>query len=121
MTPNRTIIDILRKGNQELFHSSMIAWFLDPHGEHESQRYTREPEGGLTVGGRAKYSHSHPETRHSWRAFYIRLAVTLILAVIACFFHPLIGVGIAVIGFLLSLALPSVFTRHTDTHHFGED
>src|ERR1700722_7534547 len=30
----RTIIDILRKGNQELFHSSIIAWLLDPNGEH---------------------------------------------------------------------------------------
>lgn len=30
----RTIIDILRKGNQELFHSSMIAWLLDPRAEH---------------------------------------------------------------------------------------
>lgn len=30
----RTIIDILRKGNQELFHSSMIAWLLDPKAEH---------------------------------------------------------------------------------------
>lgn len=30
----RTIIDILRKGNQELFHSSMIAWLLDPQDEH---------------------------------------------------------------------------------------
>jgi hypothetical protein len=26
------IIDLLRKGNQELFHSSMIAWMLDPQG-----------------------------------------------------------------------------------------
>lgn len=34
MTKNRTIVDILRKGNQELFHSSMLAWFLDPQGEH---------------------------------------------------------------------------------------
>lgn len=34
MTNNRTIIDILRKGNQELFHSSMIAWLLDPQAEH---------------------------------------------------------------------------------------
>jgi hypothetical protein len=31
---SRTIIDILRKGNQELFHSSIIAWLLDPKGEH---------------------------------------------------------------------------------------
>jgi PD-(D/E)XK nuclease superfamily len=30
----RTMIDILRKGNQELFHSSMIAWLLDPKAEH---------------------------------------------------------------------------------------
>lgn len=31
---HRTIIDILRKGNQELFHSSIIAWLLDPRAEH---------------------------------------------------------------------------------------
>ncbi len=31
---DRTLIDILRKGNQELFHSSMIAWLLDPLAEH---------------------------------------------------------------------------------------
>src|SRR4051812_1478251 len=31
---SRTIIDILRKGNQELFHSSIIAWLLDPLAEH---------------------------------------------------------------------------------------
>ena len=85
------------------------------------REFTHEPEGGLTVGGRAKYNHSHTETRRSWRAFFIGLTVTLILAAIAYFFHPLIGVGIAVIGFLLSLALPSIFTRHTDTHHYGED
>lgn len=30
----RTIIDILRKGNLELFHSSIISWLLDPTGEH---------------------------------------------------------------------------------------
>lgn len=30
----RTIIDILQKGNQELFHSTMIAWLLDPNMEH---------------------------------------------------------------------------------------
>jgi PD-(D/E)XK nuclease superfamily len=29
----RTMIDILRRGNQELFHSSMIAWLLDPKAE----------------------------------------------------------------------------------------
>ena len=34
MKTHRTIIDILRKGNQELFHSSMIAWLLDPQAEH---------------------------------------------------------------------------------------
>lgn len=32
--PRRTIIDVLRKGNQELFHSSILAWLLDPDGEH---------------------------------------------------------------------------------------
>jgi len=31
----RTIVDILKKGNQELFHSSLIAWLLNPKGEHE--------------------------------------------------------------------------------------
>lgn len=30
----RTMIDIFRKGNQELFHSSMICWLLDPDAEH---------------------------------------------------------------------------------------
>ena len=30
----RTIIDILHKGNQELFHSKIIAWLLDPEAEH---------------------------------------------------------------------------------------
>ncbi len=30
----RTIIDILRKGNLELFHSSIVSWLLDPTGEH---------------------------------------------------------------------------------------
>ena len=30
----QTIIDILKKGNQELFHSSLIAWLLNPKGEH---------------------------------------------------------------------------------------
>ena len=31
----QTIIYILKKGNQELFHSSLIAWLLNPKGEHE--------------------------------------------------------------------------------------
>ncbi|KMP10566.1 hypothetical protein UZ36_07205 [Candidatus Nitromaritima sp. SCGC AAA799-C22] len=30
----QTIVDILRKGNQELFHSEMIAWLLDPNAGH---------------------------------------------------------------------------------------
>jgi hypothetical protein len=30
----KTIVDILRKGNQELFHSAIIAWLLDPSAEH---------------------------------------------------------------------------------------
>lgn len=30
----RTIIDLLKRGNQELFHSSIVGWFLDPKGEH---------------------------------------------------------------------------------------
>ncbi len=34
----RNIIDLLRKGNQELFHSSMIAWLLDPNAEHSLGR-----------------------------------------------------------------------------------
>ena len=29
-----TMIDVLRRGNQELFHSSMIGWLLDPNAEH---------------------------------------------------------------------------------------
>lgn len=33
--PQMTIVDILRKGNQELFHSSMIAWLCNPVGEHQ--------------------------------------------------------------------------------------
>ena len=31
----RTIIDILKRGNLELFHSSMVAWLIDSKGEHE--------------------------------------------------------------------------------------
>lgn len=34
----RTMIDILKKGNQELFHSSIIAWLLDPNAEHNLHR-----------------------------------------------------------------------------------
>jgi hypothetical protein len=30
----RTLVDILRKGNQELFHTSIISWLLDPKAEH---------------------------------------------------------------------------------------
>ncbi|MDE2734098.1 MAG: PD-(D/E)XK nuclease family protein [Gemmatimonadota bacterium] len=30
----RTIVDILQRGNLELFHSSMLAWLLDSKGEH---------------------------------------------------------------------------------------
>ncbi len=30
----RTIIDILKRGNQEMFHSSMFAWLLDLKAEH---------------------------------------------------------------------------------------
>ena len=30
----KTIIDILNRGNLELFHSSMLAWLLDADGEH---------------------------------------------------------------------------------------
>ena len=30
----RTIIDILKKGNSELFHSAMVSWLLDPGAEH---------------------------------------------------------------------------------------
>lgn len=30
----RTLIDILRKGNQELFHTSIISWLLNPNAEH---------------------------------------------------------------------------------------
>jgi len=31
---NKTIIDILKVADQERFHSSMVAWMLDPRGEH---------------------------------------------------------------------------------------
>lgn len=34
----RTIMDILRKGNLELFHSAMMAWLLDPSMEHNLGR-----------------------------------------------------------------------------------
>jgi len=30
----RTVIDILRKGHQELFHTSIISWLLNPNAEH---------------------------------------------------------------------------------------
>jgi len=30
----KTLIDILRKGNLELFHTSIISWLLDPKAEH---------------------------------------------------------------------------------------
>ncbi len=30
----RTIIDVLKAGNVEMFHSRMIAWLLDPKSEH---------------------------------------------------------------------------------------
>lgn len=30
----RTIVDILKRGNLELFHSSMVAWLIDSKGEH---------------------------------------------------------------------------------------
>ena len=30
----RTIVDILQRGNLELFHSSMVAWLIDSKGEH---------------------------------------------------------------------------------------
>ena len=30
----RTIVDILQRGNLELFHSSMLAWLIDSKGEH---------------------------------------------------------------------------------------
>jgi PD-(D/E)XK nuclease superfamily len=33
----RTVIDLFRRGNQELFHSAMLAWLLDPQGEHGLQ------------------------------------------------------------------------------------
>ncbi len=31
----RTIIDVLSKGNLELFHSAIIGWLLNPEGDHE--------------------------------------------------------------------------------------
>ncbi|HUT01672.1 MAG TPA: PD-(D/E)XK nuclease family protein [Phycisphaerae bacterium] len=33
-TSGRTFIDVLQHGNRELFHSAMVAWFLDPGAEH---------------------------------------------------------------------------------------
>lgn len=35
----RTIIDILKKGNQELFHSDMLAWMMNPEAEHGMGNY----------------------------------------------------------------------------------
>ena len=87
----------------------------------EPNSYTHESEGGFVAGGRAKYSHSHTATRFNWVGFIIGMAVTLVLAAAACFVHPIVGVAIAIVGFLLSLVLPNVITKHTDTHHFGED
>jgi hypothetical protein len=34
----RTIIDVLKKGNLELFHSSMLCWLLDESAEHNLGR-----------------------------------------------------------------------------------
>jgi hypothetical protein len=80
-----------------------------------------QEQGGLVAGGRAQYSHSHTKTNFNWFGFSIGLAVTLVLAIGACFVHPIIGVVIGVVGFLLSLVLPNVITKHIDTHHYGED
>jgi hypothetical protein len=31
---DRSVIAMLRKGNQELFHPTMVGWLLDPTAEH---------------------------------------------------------------------------------------
>ncbi len=90
-------------------------------GGNERRHYEHEAEGGVSAGGRARYSHSHTETRFHWAGFGVGLVVTLVLAAAACFVSPVVGIVIAVVGFLLSLILPNVITKHTDTHHFGED
>jgi hypothetical protein len=38
----RTIVDILKKGNQEQFHSAMIAWLLDTGGDWLGLGYLRK-------------------------------------------------------------------------------
>src|SRR4051812_26211022 len=55
----RTIIDILRKGNQELFHSSVIAWLLDPGAEH------RLGDGLLHAFARIVERHGWPRMREA--------------------------------------------------------
>ena len=41
----RTIVDILQRGNLELFHSSMVAWLIDRKGEHGKGRSVLEKLG----------------------------------------------------------------------------
>lgn len=55
----RTIIDVLRKGNQELFHSSVVAWLLDPAGEHGLGH------GFLNAFARLVESHGCPRMREA--------------------------------------------------------
>ena len=51
----RTLIDILRRGNQELFHSSMIAWLLNPEAEHGlGRRFLERFADKLAVKGHPK-------------------------------------------------------------------
>ncbi len=45
MGPDRTMIDVLRKGNQELFHSAMLEWLLDPSRADEHGMNRRFLEG----------------------------------------------------------------------------
>jgi hypothetical protein len=55
----RTIIDVLRKGNQELFHSSVVAWLLDPAGEHGLG------DGFLHAFARLVERHGNPRMRQA--------------------------------------------------------
>jgi len=53
----RTVIDLLRQGNQELFHSAMISWLLDPQGEHGAgQQFLRAFADLVAERGRPELS-----------------------------------------------------------------
>ncbi len=53
---DRTIVDILRKGNQELFHSAMVAWLLDPAAEHGYERGSSTPSPASSRRGATRGS-----------------------------------------------------------------